>query len=523
MANKLSKSLIKKFSISYSEATRLGITDEDLKYISETAPNKFRVSVPNPNGKRKTKVVYDILDAIHTKYDFVKQIQEEKKEIEIKNETIKDSKGKITKYNLVRDAIEVYLKDRYQDYERGFIQITTYEQDVFDFNNSKMLLDSGVYDEVINDVDDDYAQKFVDDLWDLKTASGKRMAENTIYKPFSFIHKVFNYFVKDLKIIKYNPFDSVKNKPQARSEDKEYFTEEEMHFIKDKLEFENIRFRTLITLILDSGFRREEALAIKFSDINKLRQTISVERAFVKSKIDNRYIIKPVKRKKSEREIICTNYSLELIEKYRQFKIACGFKVQDDDYVFTAWDSMELVDPDRHSKEFAKFLKKIDIKTIIPLKNLRHTHTTFFVAKGENLKAVQKRVGHADITTTLGVYAQTNLNEDRKLVNTYEEEFYNKLGLSIAELYKIVSNRFDNNKKLIDVLEKVCDVYIDDSNYDIELERCQEYFKDLFPIFNKILKIDSILDDEDIDALFVGFTPMYRSIKIDPLEPRLKI
>ncbi len=519
----LSKSLIKKFSISYSEASRLGITDEDLKYISETTPNKYRVSVPNPVGKRKTKVVYDLLDAIHTKYDFIKEIQEGKKEYEIKNETLKEAKGKITRYNLIRDGIELYIKERYKDYERGFIQITTYEQDLFDYHNSKILLDSGIFDKVINDVDSEYAQKFVDYLWDLKTKNGKKMAENTIYKPFSFIRKIFNYYAKDLKIIQYNPFDNVKNKPHAKSDDKDYFTKEEIHFIKDKIDFENIRLRTLITLILDSGFRREEALAIKYSDINNLRQTISVDRAFVKSKIDNRYIIKAVKRKKSEREIICTNYSLELIEKYRQFKIACGFKVNDNDFVFTGWDSMDIIDPDAHSKEFKRFLDKIEIKKKIPLKNLRHTHATFFVSEGKNPKAIQKRVGHADITTTLDIYAQSDLNEDRKLVNAFEEEFYNKLGLSLSELYRIVSDRFNNEKKLIDFLEKICNVYIDDSNFDLELNRCKDYLIDQFPIFSKILKIDPLLNDDDIDSLFVGFTPMYRSIKIEPLEPHIKI
>ncbi len=113
--------------------------------------------------------------------------------------------------------------------------------------------------------------------------------------------------------------------------------------------------------------------------------------------------------------------------------------------------------------------------------------------------------------------------EERKLANVYEEEFYNKLGLSVAELYKIVSNRFKDNKKLISVLEKVCNEYIDGSNFEIQLERCQNYFKELFPIFDKVIKIDSILEDEEIDALFVGYTSLYLSIKIEPLQPTMKL
>lgn len=523
MANKLNRALIKKFSISYNEAVKLGITDEDLKYISETSPNTFRVSVPNPYGKRKNKVKHDLIEAIHTKYDFVKEIQEEGKILYEKEQTLKDSKGKITKYNTVREGIEVYMEERRKDLERGFIQDGTYDQDVIDFEKSRYLRDSNIFDEIINNVDEERAQRFVNYLYDIKKKNGERLSENTIYKPFSFINKIFNYFKNDLKIIDTNPFERVKNKPQAIAKDKEYFTEEEMHYIHDKVELENIRFRTLIILMMDTGVRREEALAIKFGDINKIRRTLTISRAFIKSRLDGRYIVKPTKTKSSEREIGLTSHAMDLIDKYRQFKVACGFVVTDDDYVFTAWDSMELIDPDRYSAEFRKFLRSINIKTLIPLKNLRTTNTTFYVAKGQNIKAIQKHEGHSSFDTTMTFYAQTNLSEEKKLINVYEQEFYNKLGLSVAELYKIVSNRFKDDKKLISVLEKVCNEFIDENNFDFQLERCQQYFKELFPVFNKILKIDSELDEDDIDALFEGYTSLYLSIKIEPLPPAIKI
>ena len=292
-----------------------------------------------------------------------------------------------------------------------------------------------------------------------------------------------------------------------------------MHYIHDKIELENIRFRTLIVLMMDSGIRREEALAIKFSDINKIRKTLTISRAYIKSRLDGREIIKPTKTKSSEREIVLTNHALDLVEKYRQFKEACGFVLNEDDYVFTAWDSLELINPNQFSYEFRTFLKRINISKKIPLKNLRTTNATFFVSRGQNLKAIQKHEGHSSFDTTMTYYAQSNLNEDRKLASVYEEEFYNKLGLSVADIYKIVSDRFDDDKKLIGVLEKICNEYIDDSNFEIQLERCKDYFKKLFPIFDKIQKIDHLLTDDEIDAIFVGYTSLYLSIKIEPLPP----
>ena len=64
---------------------------------------------------------------------------------------------------------------------------------------------------------------------------------------------------------------------------------------------------------------------------------------------------------------------------------------------------------------------------------------------------------------------------------------------------------------------------INDENFDIQLERCQEYFKELFPIIDKILKIDSLLDEEELESIFTGFSELYRNIKIEKLEPYIKI
>lgn len=475
--------------------------------------------MPNPNGKRKTKVEHNILDAIHRKYNFVNQIDEETRLLEEKNRTLNDSKNKVTKYSLVRDGIEVYLKERKEDLERGFIQEGTYDQDIIDYTRSKYLEGSKIFDEVIADVDYERAQQFVNYLYDLKKENGERLSNNTLYKPFSYIRKIFNYFKDDLQIIEHNPFNKVKNKPHAVAKDKDYFTEDEMHYIHDKVELENIRFRTLIVLMMDSGMRREEALALRYGDINQARRTVSISRAYIKSRLDGREIIKATKTKSSIREIALTSHSLDLIDKYKKFKIACGFVLNDDDYIFTAWDSLELINPNRFSYEFRTFLKRINISKKIPLKNLRTTNATFFVSRGQNLKAIQKHEGHSSFDTTMTYYAQSNLSEERKLINVYEEEFYNKLGLSVSDIYKIVCDRFDDDKKLISVLEKVCNEYIDGSNFEVQLERCKDYFKELFPIFEKVQHIDNLLTDDDIDALFVGYTSVYLNTKIEPLPP----
>ena len=45
----------------------------------------------------------------------------------------------------------------------------------------------------------------------------------------------------------------------------------------------------------------------------------------------------------------------------------------------------------------------------------RHAHASNLIADGHSIKAVSRRLGHADITITLKVYAHLMPNDDEKL------------------------------------------------------------------------------------------------------------
>lgn len=58
--------------------------------------------------------------------------------------------------------------------------------------------------------------------------------------------------------------------------------------------------------------------------------------------------------------------------------------------------------------------EKVSISS--PVHAMRHTHATWLIEAGANLKAVQTRLGHSDIKTTLNIYAHvTKKMEDDTL------------------------------------------------------------------------------------------------------------
>jgi len=472
--------------------------------------------------KRKTKVVYDIRDAINLKWKYKREIQKQKQKIK----EYKQRENGVISYALsVRDGIDLYLQDKKKKVDRNQAELTTYEDDVIRLK-SNLFIGTNILDLRIIDIGKEKANEIVEYLWNAKVTvgsnKGKPYAENTLHSVYKFIHKIFEYFKNDLNLIDVNPFSNVPNKPKLKVNQKSYLDKEDIILIKEHLKAENIRFHTLITLIMDTGMRREEALALRYSDINFNTRILSISRALVKSRLTGKYIIKSVKTESSNRNMYLTAYALELVQNYRDFKEKTGMIVSDDDYIFTRWEENEFLDPSHFTSEWKKFIDKLPIENI-PLKNLRDSHASFFGSIGAPLKDIQNRMGHSKSETTINIYTHSNLSADKKLVEEYERIFYDWCGLQLYDLYFICTDRFNNKRKLNSFLEEVTDNLITDDNYDIELKRVQDYLFELFPIFETLLKIDNKLSKDDIKIILNGYTPVYRGIRIDKLDCEMKM
>ena len=55
------------------------------------------------------------------------------------------------------------------------------------------------------------------------------------------------------------------------------------------------------------------------------------------------------------------------------------------------------------------------------LRDLRHTHATLMLRQGVNIKALQERLGHSTITTTLDIYAHVTPGMQKEAALRFEE------------------------------------------------------------------------------------------------------
>ena len=57
---------------------------------------------------------------------------------------------------------------------------------------------------------------------------------------------------------------------------------------------------------------------------------------------------------------------------------------------------------------------------LIPFHGLRHTSATLLIASQQDVKTVSKRLGHAQTSTTMNIYAHALQESDRKAADALE-------------------------------------------------------------------------------------------------------
>ena len=291
------------------------------------------------------------------------------------------------------------------------------------------------------DINERDIEKWIAKLQDTKTKKGKPLHATTIAHAFKVLHNMFNYGKLD-RILRENPCEFVHKKPTESPDEKEVFTIEEMDYIKELLLTANIRFKTAMFLLLDTGCRREEIIGLKWEDIDFVNNTIDINKAVVatttKAPINKHKVReKGVKSRHSKRKIHIPKVCINFLVQYRNFKKDSGLKVKENDYVFTNWNDNTVWDPNRFTTEWLTFRRENNITKNVNLHGIRHSIATYLLSKGMPKKDVAKRMGHTPEVLDR-VYTHSNEEDDIKLVEVIEER-YNTKSLNLDQAFKVES------------------------------------------------------------------------------------
>ena len=174
---------------------------------------------------------------------------------------------------------------------------------------------------------------------------------------------------------------------------------------------EGNRLEAPFTLALQLGLRRSEICGLKWSAIRDGYLYIESTVVQVVSRIEK-------DRTKSQASRRCYKITPDVQEmlntirnEQTRYRFAFGKDYHDSDYIFT-WEDGRPYTPDYLTKSFKKLVRNNEnLDDSLTLHSLRASCVSIMIHDGEDVKNVQKYVGHSDAKTTMNVYARTNKAE----------------------------------------------------------------------------------------------------------------
>ena len=218
------------------------------------------------------------------------------------------------------------------------------------------------------------------------------------------LHKALKNAVKT-GILVHDPCDAVTHPKLQRREMKTMQEDDINRFLSKAMKGD---YYALFHTYLYTGTRRSELLAVRWSDIDLLGMTMSINRSmqFINSKVT----FKPPKTDSSRRLIALSPDSCLILREHQaaqaNIRQRTGINpTSDNDLVFSHHNGSPLL-PDSVTHAWIKLTRRCGLNGV-RLHDARHSHASLLLKQGIHPKVVQERLGHASIAITLDTYSHT--------------------------------------------------------------------------------------------------------------------
>ena len=173
-----------------------------------------------------------------------------------------------------------------------------------------------------------------------------------------------------------------------------------------------------LVLASATGARRSELVALKWSDVDTDRRTLTIQRGIVQG--PDGLVEKEAKTHSARRiglDEQTTQLVLEHRDRTRQRADLCGLVVADTAFVFSnSIDATVPWYPDSVSRSFRRLARAEGLDGV-RLHDLRHFVATQLLGAGVDIRTVAGRLGHRNASTTLNVYAHFLAQTDEAAAN----------------------------------------------------------------------------------------------------------
>ena len=248
--------------------------------------------------------------------------------------------------------------------------------------------------------------------------SNGKLAPKTVLEHFRLISKILNTAVK-WQLVGTN-VASKADPPKVPYQEISYFNETEIKHLLELLNDAPIQYKTMIALLIFTGIRRGELCGLEWKDMDFDTKTMRIARS---SQYVGKMITKEPKTKSGIRKFVMSDTLCKLLKEYRKWqyerKLSLGDQWEDTDRLFTTWNG-KPIHPDTVTGWFAQFLASNGLRKVT-LHSLRHTNATLMIAEGVDVCTVSKRLGHANTSTTLNIYAHALKSKDSEAAEKLDQ------------------------------------------------------------------------------------------------------
>ena len=369
-----------------------------------------------PNGSYE----YRWTDAEHKRQRvYAKTLDKLRQKEEEIQKNLQDGIKTEARYKTVNDIYEVW-----RDLKRG-LKDNTFQNYQYVYN---MFVREDLGKMRVADVKKSDVKRFYNTL-----ADNRRLQISTIESIQTVIHQVFDMAVDDA-YIRINPTDNalkeLKKSHIFKTEKRKALTKLEqdllLKFLKDHPVYGH--WYPIIAVMIGTGLRVGEVTGLRWCDIDLEEGFIDVNHTLVY--YDHRitdgkkgcyFGINTPKTKAGERQVPMLGFVKEAFQIEKQFQKDAGIKCEAVVDGYTDFIFVNRFGLNQHQTTLNKAIKRIirdcndaqllenpDAEVLLPnfsCHSLRHTFTTRLVESGTNIKVIQDTLGHADISTTLNIYA----------------------------------------------------------------------------------------------------------------------
>lgn len=203
--------------------------------------------------------------------------------------------------------------------------------------------------------------------------------------------------------------------PKVQKKEVNYFQPEQVAAIREALEREPVKWRTLVHLLLITGARRGEVLGLKWDKVDFEGNRIHICNNVLYASDCGIYEDTP-KTATSDRYISLPAETIHLLRQYRAWqsgeRLRLGGYYQDQGFLF-AQDSGKPMHPDNVNVWLRNFSKRHGLPHINP-HAFRHSMASLLYFNGVDSVSISKRLGHAQVSTTANIYAHVMEAADKK-------------------------------------------------------------------------------------------------------------